>query len=382
MAKLLLTGARSPVALELARNLHRHGHQVVVVDSLEYPLARNSKSISRFYRIPSPRDNIANFKIRLISILKQEKVDYLIPTCEEVFYISSIQTDLETICPVLCSNFDFISRLHSKIEILSLCKDMNVALPHTQAIDKSNLETIVSFDKKIVKKEFCRFGTDVILNPTRKSVEDLVINSDGRFLLQEKIIGKEYCTYAIAHNGVVFADAIYEPTHRVRVGAGIYFNPVANNAISTFVIEFCKKHNYTGQIGFDVMVSGESVYIIECNPRATSGVHLLREADLYKALTGKEPQTNKQSKKSGMISLAMLLIDLPLALLGRRFRQWKSDYSSANDVITFENDNSFVLFQFLSLMELIFISLKNNISIRKASTIDIEWDGEEINNSD
>ncbi|VAW68026.1 hypothetical protein MNBD_GAMMA10-788, partial [hydrothermal vent metagenome] len=179
MAKLLLTGARAPAALELARNLHRHGHQVIIVDSLVYPLARNSKAIDRFYKIPGPKENIKKFKKKLLLIIQQEKIDYLIPTCEEIFYISFLKSELEKCCQVLCPDFDLIIKLHSKIKILDLCADKGVGIPSTQIIEKSNLEKLAEINGVIAKKEFCRFGTDVLLSPTREMLKNIVDKNNG-----------------------------------------------------------------------------------------------------------------------------------------------------------------------------------------------------------
>ncbi|VAW61791.1 hypothetical protein MNBD_GAMMA10-3187 [hydrothermal vent metagenome] len=151
-----------------------------------------------------------------------------------------------------------------------------------------------------------------------------------------------------------------------------------NTAISKFIKNFCKKYPFTGQIGFDVIVANDTVYIIECNPRATSGVHLLQEADLFEAFIGRQVQEDKLSDKASMIGLAMLLIGLPAAIAKNRFGQWCSDYSSARDVINMKSDKSFMFFKFISLAELLIIALRKKVSIRQASTMDIEWDGEEI----
>ena len=43
MARVLISGARAPIALELVRNLARHEHSVFTADSLRYPLAKKSR---------------------------------------------------------------------------------------------------------------------------------------------------------------------------------------------------------------------------------------------------------------------------------------------------------------------------------------------------
>jgi len=187
MARLLITGARAPVALELARNFNQFGHYVIMTDSLTYPLARNTNAVDCFYVIPSPRDNIEEFKYTLINILQQEKIEYLIPTCEEVFYLAFIKNDITPICRILCPDFSLISKLHSKIEILSLASDMGILLPDTAIVDKKNIAVINNIDQVVVKREFCRFGVDVLLNPTVQTATAMIAEQDSRFLLQKKL---------------------------------------------------------------------------------------------------------------------------------------------------------------------------------------------------
>ena len=97
MAKFLITGARAPVALELARNLSKDGHTVYIADSLRFPLARCSNFVKKIFRIAAPRLSLSQFKNDLQKIIKDYNIDLLIPTCEEVFYISAIKSSLECI---------------------------------------------------------------------------------------------------------------------------------------------------------------------------------------------------------------------------------------------------------------------------------------------
>ncbi|AJQ97802.1 hypothetical protein [Gynuella sunshinyii] len=376
MSRLLITGARAPVALEIARNLHRHGHMVFTADSLRFPLAANSRAVSTYYKIPSPRDGIAAYTRALLEIIHREHIDYLIPTCEEIFYIAFIRERLSPYCHVCCGDFDLLSRLHSKLEVLNLCRALPVQIPATQVIDDVSTVTAEALSGRVVKGEFCRFGTGVLLHPTHRQLCQLRQQLHGRLLLQQKLTGNEYCSYAIVVNGEVFAEAIYRPTHRLTSAAGIYFEPVVHPAISQFIAEFCRHYKFDGQVGFDVMIVDDQVYLLECNPRCTSGVHLLAEMDLFAAFTG----TRKAEAvlQPAMITLPMLLIGLPLALKDLRLRQWYRDFRRARDAIQQKGDKPFLLFSLRSLGELIIRAWRQRLPLRQASTVDIEWDGEPI----
>ncbi|MEM9102633.1 MAG: ATP-grasp domain-containing protein [Pseudomonadota bacterium] len=377
MANFLITGSRAPVALELARNLATFGHCVFLADSLRFPLGRRSKFVSKSFYITAPRKSLKKYNLELQAILLENKIDILIPTCEEVFYLSAIKKDLEKYATVFCPNFELIKSLHSKYKIFTCAEDTGFLVPHSEVVTLEELKKKDNFEGLVVKKEFCRFGTDVLIEPTNKKI---TLSHGKRFILQEKIVGTEYCSYAIANKGKVSFVSIYEPKHRVRKTAGIYFEPVVEPTIEQRIINFCEKNKITGQIGFDVIKNEKGVYLLECNPRATSGLHLLSAMNLSKGFISeyKHNAISELTLNPKMITLAMLLIGFPLAMLNCNIHVWKRDFLRAQDVISLKNDKSFFFYSLLSFAEIIFISLREFKSLRAASTHDIEWDGEDL----
>ncbi|WP_413662114.1 ATP-grasp domain-containing protein [Microbulbifer sp. CNSA002] len=321
------------------------------------------------------------FKSDLEGILKENCIDILVPTCEEVFYISMIKEALEGYSKVFCPDFDKIKILHSKVDIYSCTENVGFLNPNMEVLELKDLLLIESFSGKVVKREFCRFGSDVLIEPDRKTVrKHYQSDGVGRFILQDKIEGIEYCCYAISNNGVVSYIAVYEPIYRVRKAAGIYFLPVKDGLIEKLIIDFCTTNSITGQISFDIMKNADGVYLIECNPRATSGLHLLSECDLSKGFLNecRFDEEYDQKLKPKMIAIAMVMIALPDSISNARYRDWKEKFISAEDVISLKGDRMLLLYCFLSILEIILISIKTSESIRAASTSDIEWDGEVV----
>jgi len=379
MAKFLITGARSPVALELSRNLSKDGHTVYLADSLRFPLAKHSKSVTKTFYITAPRESLSQFENDLKNLLVQYEVDVLIPTCEEVFYISAIMPSLSIHAQIFCPKFKLMQTLHSKYEVYSVAQDTGFSNPNTELLTGKELLARKMYKEKVIKKEFCRFGTGVLVEPNFEKVSTLVCERlNDRFIIQDKIEGVEYCTYAIVQNGKVLLESIYTPQHRIRRAAGIYFKPVVNEDISLAIRNFCSKNNITGQIGFDIIIKNKEIFLLECNPRATSGLHLLSENSLSNAFLENEhlPLPKCKLSRPKMIKTAMLVIGLPISIVNSQFKEFQSDYQAASDVITISNDRSFILYSLLALLEISIISLKTFSSLRAASTYDIEWDGE------
>ena len=380
MANFLVTGARAPVALEIIRNLHNNKHNAYLADSLRFPIAKNSRAVKKYFYIHQARFEYEQFVSDLIDIIVNNEIDYIIPTCEEIFYIAHAKERLEQHCHVICSDFTLLSKMHDKYTIMLMANDCCIKTPATKIIRYDEIKSFSNdYANYVLKKRFCRFGSDVIVNVDAKNVAQLNTPSDTEYLLQDKIIGEEICSYSIAVNGIVTAHCSYIPLYRLHESAGMYFMPSFNKEIYLFVKTYVKKHNFTGQLSFDFIKSIDGLFLIECNPRASSGVHLLNNNDLANAFTNELYQSESVSdNKPACIKLAMLLIMLPISIMKFSFMTWFKDIKRANDVITLKNDNKYFFFQLLSLAELILLSIKLRKSIRVVATHDIEWDGDKI----
>ncbi len=381
MVNYLVTGARAPVALELARNLSKHGNSVYLADSLKFPLAKQTKYIKKYFNIASPRLSIEQYIANLNEILIDENIDILIPTCEEIFYLSAIKPQLNDQTLIFCPDFVLIKDLHSKIAIYSKLKTTNFLSPKTLKISKKELLSFNHFKNKVVKKEYCRFGNDVFIEPDVAMLRKKLKNDKANhFIVQDKIAGVEYCTYAISVNGNVNAIIIYKPAYRIKNSASIYFQPVRDSGIDLAVRQFCKQNQITGQIGFDLIKNDQGIYLIDCNPRATSGLHLLSNINLSDVFTHsiQIERNNLEQIKPKMITSLMIFFGFPAVLNKFKLKQWKKDFKSADDVLFDKSDRPLFLYSLLSFAELLIISLVNKVSVRRASTYDIEWDGEKI----
>ncbi len=117
---ILITGARAPVAIEWARIALRSGHRVWLADSLKWPLGRFLQGIEGYLRLPSPRQDLAGYQQQLQGYLDQHAIGLLIPTCEEIFYLS--QAFAAYIGPTewLMPERQLLFELHHKYQSLSL----------------------------------------------------------------------------------------------------------------------------------------------------------------------------------------------------------------------------------------------------------------------
>ncbi len=262
---ILITGARSFAALELARTLTAAGMRIICTDSMEKAVCRYSGKVSRFYKTASPAFQFEEFISDLQKIIAEEQIDLIIPTCEEIFYIGKARERLQTV--VFAESFERLEILHNKWKFYQLLCKLGFATPKTNLWNgKENLD-----GKWILKPIYSRFAAKVqVVDGSWPKWED---NRSNPLIAQRYIEGKKLCSYSICHEGRLTAHGVYTVLHSMGIGSAICFQSTEAPDIDDFVRRFVAEMGFTGQIAFD-FIRGDKLYCLECNPRTTSGIHL------------------------------------------------------------------------------------------------------------
>lgn len=353
---VMISGARAPIALEMARSFHAHGHRVIMVDSIRWTIARWSNTVSAYYVVPSPRFDPEGFVGQLQHIILKERVDHFIPTCEEAIFVAVYKDQLN--CNVWTSDAEIMLQLHNKFRFTTM------GLPVPETILVSSFREWSNSSRFVFKPIFSRFASSVIIGK-KCSISDFKYPDD--WIAQRRIYGREVCVYSIWDHGKMKAFQLYHPLYRAGKGAGVFFERVTNQAIRDHVETFGKELNYTGQLCFDVIIETKTnkLFFIECNPRGTSGAHLLNNqlaSCFLEDLSIKDSNDQEHTIKYAMAILH------PLDFFTKRVHQ-------AKDVIYSKKDPLPFFLQFLSLLEITWIKLRRNIGWLEATTGDIEWNG-------
>jgi predicted ATP-grasp superfamily ATP-dependent carboligase len=378
MQRILLTGGRAPVALDLARRLARAGQRVFLAESQWPNLTSSSRFVERHYRVPPPKRDPAAFARAIGVIVKREQIDLIIPTCEEVFYLARFRDQL----PVYSDSLDSLRVLHNKWEFMHLVRELGALAPRTWLLGHfSMLKGFFPAPQSIVLKPvYSRFAskTRVIASGNSFS-QSLNISPDKPWLAQSQIIGEELCSYSVAQQGKILAHATYRPLLRAGLGAGVAFEAIEHLPTLGFARKVVEKLNFTGQIAFDFIEASDGLYVLECNPRATSAIHLFGEQDpLVAALLNEHPGCFVlPAGQSAQIKLAMVLYALPQWRNGG-FEHWRGIFGSAKDVIHDPKDPKPSSHQVWCALSLLWQSQMRGISPLELSTADIEWDGQEL----
>ncbi|MBZ7985359.1 hypothetical protein AVANS14531_03280 [Campylobacter sp. Cr9] len=325
--RVLITGARAPVSFEWLKILKND--ELIFADSIDFILL--NKNIN-YIKMPSPRFDFYNFCNEYFKLFKQ--VDKIICNCEEIFYIAQARDLYLKINPneeykFFIPKTSFLLTFHNKFSIFSALKDMrnlsykNVSIKYPKSYYINNVSLLKKYDlsKFILKPIYSRFGLNVIRNI---DINKLNISLNNPYVLQEKINANQICNYAIFENGILKEHIVYDSRYLINNSAGSYFVRIddenINKCIFNFMQELGINFKLNGQIAFDFLMQKNdekiSLYLIECNPRATSGLHFINN-------------TNSHLRVGKSILYMFFIKSLKELKLAKLFK----DYYKASDVL-------------------------------------------------
>ncbi|KAA8785340.1 ATP-grasp domain-containing protein [Paenibacillus amylolyticus] len=426
--RVLLTGGRAPVTLDLARMLHRSGHLVFIAESMERHLCRTSSAVEQCVLVPSPRHHTQEYLSALEHWVKIWQIDVLIPMCEEVFYVAAGAERLRQHCRVLVSSLEQLHVLHHKYDFNMLAKSMGLSVPDTHLIQTPQewleKQHVLKGDW-VWKPVYSRFaakvrmprleGSNIVINKdenknVNRRTEELhrpqisapeklnslhhdppgedTLSLASPWVAQQYIHGRGLCTYSVVHEGHIVAHAAYDSRYRTgNVGASVFFEQVQHEGTRAWVEHFVWAAGFSGQIGFDFIedVTGQ-VYAIECNPRATSGIHLFHPGNgLVRALLEPEVMlgegievTPQSGDDKAMLALPMLGSGIRQIQSSRgSLRAWRTAWQGARDVVYVRQDRRPFFEQFAVVLAAWRLACSQQITLTEALTHDIEWNGEQ-----
>jgi len=376
---ILITGARAPVALHLARLLHGAGTRVILADTPARPIAAASKACARYHRLPPPRFEQQDYAEAVEALIHTENIGLIIPTCEEVFYLALTWRGRTVPAQLFAPGIDLLAEVHNKHSFIRLAERLGAEIPETTLLSSRNdVEALRSSSRGLVfKPAWSRFASHVLLRPRPEALDSIVPSPVMPWVAQRFIEGEEISAYAVARDGRLKALALYRSRYRAGKGAGIFFERVEDEAARALVERIVAGTAWTGQISFDLMrePSGR-VLPLECNPRAVSGLHFFRDpARFADAMLGDGAEVEPDVSAPQTVRLAMWIYGLPAVLRSGGFGQFRKAMREGQELLDWPGDSAPVKAQWRALAEIAGVALRQRISLQAASTRDIEWNG-------
>lgn len=380
MPDVLITGARAPAALDIARSFKAAGWTVHFADSRPGVMALWS-GLGRVHRYASPALRPDAFRRDLVRLLDGVRPDLIVPVCEEVFHLAQAFETNPTQGRLFAPPTETLDRLHSKFRFVELCQALGLPVPATRRVTRPDqlLALAPEAEGLVFKPEYSRFGVEALIGPSAEALAAITPSAARPWVAQERIRGREVCFYSVAVQGRATAFSAYGAPWRMPDGVGYAFAPLSE-AEAGGLLDMAERLATvveTGQFACDVMMDAEGrPWLLECNPRATSGAHLFGGgralADAMTALA----ETRAMGGEAGCLGPAMWRYGLPTALRQGRLAEWSDSRRGGGDVIGRGAHGSV----FGAMLDSVAFSAMARLSgcrLEQAMTRDIEWNGPE-----
>ncbi len=382
MNTVLITGARAPIALDLAHSFEAAGWEPHLADCVQPWAARLSHfGRAQLHRFAPPRQHFARFTADIAALIAQLGPVMIIPTCEEVFYLAAAAATLGVSDILFAPPLDILRSLHSKVEFAALAQRCGIAAPITHRVTTRDAlqQWVPHADAFVFKPEFSRFAINTLVRPTIRALADIIPTPEIPWVVQEFVQGTEICLWSAARQGAIIAFAAYQPRWRFGRSSSFYFDPDSDPNLFEFCSVIAKETNFTGQLSFDVIRDPWGVIRpLECNPRGVSGIHLFAAAPaLARALAG-QGECVIAPMAPRHLAPAMWLLGAPQALRRGQWRTFRTDLQRGADALALPGDRWSRLGTLFDASRFFYAGLKHGRSATRQSTDDIEWNGEDI----
>jgi len=294
---ILISGGKMTKALHLARLFHRAGHRIVLVETEKYRFTghRFSRAVDRFLVVPTPGSS--GYVDALIDIVRREGVDVYVPVCSPAASIhdANAKAVLEQWCEVIHADSETVRRLDDKYEFFATAAELGLPVPDSHRI--SDPQQVSEFDfysedrrertyilKSIAYDPVHRLDLTPLPRPTRAETAAFArsrpISADNPWVLQELVIGQEYCTHGTSRAGALQVYACCRSSV-----FQVNYEMVDKPEIEKWVRRFVDALSITGQVSIDFIEAADGTpYAIECNPRTHSAITMFYDQpDLTKA---------------------------------------------------------------------------------------------------
>jgi len=384
MAELILvTSARAAAALDIARDFARAGYEVHSADCSAARISRWSRSVAKVHAYASPVRDPEGFAADMLRLRDSLDPVLIVPTSEEIFHLARPALAERLGAKLFAPPRPTLKTLHDKFAFATACADHGLPVPETRRLaDPADLEAYAGQSADWVFKPcFSRFGAEALIGPSADALRAIAPSPGRPWVAQRRVSGREASFYAVARGGALTAFAAYEGEWRLA-RAAISFDPLEpalDNRIEALAARIAADFAIHGQFSCDLIVdpAGES-WLIECNPRATSGVHLLAGGgDLARAMLGTADALVRSPRAPRHLLPALATQGLVAAIGRGRFGAWVRQMRRGSDVAGIPGDRRPALGAIFDGVGFMLAGALSGTSMTAAATADIEWNGEE-----
>lgn len=371
---VLLTLGRLPKALDLARGFHELGWRVIVAEPFTWHLARVSRCVARSYAVPSPVESSEAYLSAMKGIIDKESVSLVVPVSEEIIHASRLREHLPSDVRMLSMPHETLLSLHDKLSFIEVCRSIGLDVPDSARLENEEARAISTADAFVVKPIFSCSGNGVSFHA---KASPLPPTSPTPFLVQRRIDGRVLSTFSHAEHGkvattVVYCGALFSGT------VAVAFQRVEQQSatrVEAWVEKFVQATGFSGFISFDFVEDRTGrIWGIECNPRATSGLHFVDARSLAERIVRPEHQTTiAASPQTLRMQFYPCLTETQKRMFSPGFFEAFKTLLRASDVTWRLSDPLPFLTMTFTSWTIIWKSIKRGVTFGEVATEDIGW---------
>ncbi|MDJ0940145.1 MAG: ATP-grasp domain-containing protein [Woeseiaceae bacterium] len=369
---VLLTLGRLPVALDLAHGFHNAGWRVIVADPLGMHLARMSKAVHRCVRVTAPATSPDAFASELLAVIDRFAIRLVVPVSEESPYVAALHDHLPDGVELFAPPLKNLLALHDKLRFSETAREFGLPAPRSTAGDDPERGSITEAGAYVVKPrhscsgrhvEYYRAGTDC--------------EAGANAVVQERLDGEHVSSFTIARDGRSLATSVYRGTVMSGSVAVCFERLDDAETVERWVDDFIARLGYTGFIAFDFIVDEEGVArAIECNPRATSGIHYIKSDSLPALIAGRRVDEPLREETALTESWSCYTAALGQLARPRHFLAAMAKLRAAHDVSWRHEDPWPFLLMMINTWPILWRAMRRGLSPPAAAMLDIEWRAE------
>jgi glutathione synthase/RimK-type ligase-like ATP-grasp enzyme len=368
---LLLTLGRLPKALDVARGFADLGWRVVVAEPFKRHLAGASRLVARSYQVTAPAQDKNAYLADLNRIVAAEKIDLVLPVSEETMHVAFLHESLPASTRLFTMPPESLLRLHNKHGFAQQAASWGMSVPETHALGDPAAEALAQSGPFVVKPVHSCSGRGVRLLPAGSALPapDPAIPA----IVQRCLMGAEYSSCSIAHDGRVSSTVIYRAAQKSG-SVAVAFERVEHPAIEDWIARFIAAAKWTGFIAFDIILDeAGQPWGIECNPRTTSGLHFWERADIARAVLepGFIPRYRPETRLQQFYSA---LTETQMSLFRRGpFRENLRQLFTTRDVSWDRRDPMPFLTMTATSWPIIRMAMARGVPFGEVATLDVGW---------
>jgi predicted ATP-grasp superfamily ATP-dependent carboligase len=371
---VLLTLGRLPKGLDLARCLHGAGWRVLVAEPGRRHLCGSSRAVSASFQVTAPVIDREAYLRELTGIIEREHVDLVLPVSEEILHVAALHGRLDPRVRIASMPLEQLLSVHGKLDFVQICERLGLRVPRTRRLSDPAAAELNRDRPVIVKGEYSCAGAGLERVAAGAGLPPRDRPSD--WLVQQCIEGQELCSFTIADRGRALSTVIYRGTVVSGTVAVCFERIDPTPELLQWVERFVEGAGLSGFVGLDLMVDAQGeVFGLECNPRATSGVHFFEPEDLARAIASPERCTRIRFRKSRLFQqFYPTLTETQLSIF--RWGEFKHNLGQllrAKDVSWRLDDPwPFILLPYTA-WSILSKTMFRGMSFGEAATWDIEW---------